>query len=257
MSRALAIGDIHGGFKALKQLLEKLDVQKDDKLIFLGDYVDGWSESAQVIDFLINFSRSYQCVFIKGNHDVWCEEWLAGKEANPVWLMHGGEETVSSYADFSEDQKIEHLDFFENMPLYHIDEEQRLFLHAGFTSMHGVEKEAYKTTFFTDRTLWEMALVANNHTDETSEYYPSRLKHYKEIYIGHTPTLHYRSFLPMKALNVFNVDTGAAFVGMLSAIDIDSKAVFQSDVVEQLYPDESGRNQLSYNEKRSAEVEND
>ena len=51
MKRTLAIGDIHGGLKALKQVLERANVNENDKLIFLGDYVDGWSESSQVIQF--------------------------------------------------------------------------------------------------------------------------------------------------------------------------------------------------------------
>lgn len=75
--RTIVIGDIHGGLKALIQLLEKPEVKENDRLIFLGDYVDGWSESAQVINFLIDLSQKQQCVFIKGNHDVWCQEWLS------------------------------------------------------------------------------------------------------------------------------------------------------------------------------------
>ncbi len=41
--RTFAIGDIHGGLKALIQLLNKLEVKDDDTLIFVGDYVDGVS----------------------------------------------------------------------------------------------------------------------------------------------------------------------------------------------------------------------
>ena len=51
--RAFVIGDIHGGLKGLLQVLNKLEITEEDKLIFVGDYVDGWSESAQVISFLI------------------------------------------------------------------------------------------------------------------------------------------------------------------------------------------------------------
>lgn len=62
--RTYAIGDIHGGLKALIQLLNKMEVKDEDTLIFLGDYVDGWSESAQVIQFLIELSQKINCVFI-------------------------------------------------------------------------------------------------------------------------------------------------------------------------------------------------
>ncbi|WP_299361597.1 metallophosphoesterase family protein [Winogradskyella sp.] len=240
--RTLAIGDIHGGLKALSQLLERAQVTEDDKLIFLGDYVDGWSESAQVIERLIALSKTNTCVFIKGNHDVWCEHWLADGRINNVWYMHGGKETLESYNNLSVEQKKLHLNFFEAMPLYYIDDNKRLFLHAGFTSMHGVEKEIHKETFYYDRTLWEMALIMDKRIKRNSELYPNRLKHYSEIYIGHTPTLRYHKYLPMQAINVWNVDTGAAFTGKLSAIDIDTKEVFQSDTLTLLYPHESGRN---------------
>ena len=52
-NKTVVIGDIHGGLRALQQVLEKGKITKTDLLIFLGDYVDGWSESPQVLDFLI------------------------------------------------------------------------------------------------------------------------------------------------------------------------------------------------------------
>lgn len=240
--RIFAIGDIHGGLRALIQLLNKMEVKDEDTFIFMGDYVDGWSESAQVVQFLLELSQKINCIFIKGNHDVWCEEWLRTGEVNPTWYMHGGKETMESYEHFSNDDKKKHLEFFETMKLYHLDDENRLFLHAGFTSMHGVEKEVFSNTFYYDRTLWEMALSMDNGIKTDSVIYPNRLKHYNEIYIGHTPTINYKSYLPMNAVNVWNIDTGAAFYGKLSGMNIETKEVFQSDDLPSLYPNETGRN---------------
>ncbi len=240
--RTLAIGDIHGGLKGLIQLMERAKVTPQDALYFVGDYVDGWSDSAQVIQYLIELSKTNACVFIKGNHDVWCEQWLAEGIENSVWMNHGGKETIESYNGFSKEEKLKHLDFFEDMPLYHIDTKKRLFVHAGFTSMHGVEKEYDRVNFYFDRTLWEMALIMDKRIDKSSKIYPNRLKHYSEIYIGHTPTINFLKDKPMNAVNVWNVDTGAAFTGKLSAIDIETKEIFQSDALKDLYPDELGRN---------------
>lgn len=240
--RTLVIGDIHGGLRALTQLLERAEVTPNNQLIFLGDYVDGWSQSAQVIECLIELSKKNQCVFIKGNHDVWCEQWLAEGSVNDVWYIHGGKETIESYKGYSKTQKHAHLNFFESMPLFHLDDKNRLFIHAGFTSMHGVKKEIQKEVFYYDRTLWEMALTLDKRIKQDSELFPNRLKHYDEIYIGHTPTIRYHKHKPMNAANVWNVDTGAAFTGKLSAIDIDTKEVFQSDSLMHLYPNEMGRN---------------
>lgn len=240
--RTFAIGDIHGGLKALVQLLNKMEIKDEDTLIFVGDYVDGWSESAQVIQFLIELSEKFNCIFIKGNHDVWAEDWLRGNAVNPAWYMHGGKATMDSYADFSEDKKKEHLTFFEKMPLYYIDAKNRLFVHAGFTSMHGVKREVYKASLYFDRTLWEMALTLDKRIKKDSTLYPKRLKHYHEIFIGHTPTINYNVDVPMNAANIWNIDTGAAFTGKLSAINVETKAFYQSDNLPGLYPNEKGRN---------------
>ena len=242
MARTFAIGDIHGALKALEQLIGKLNVQQDDTIIFLGDYVDGWSQSAQVIDYLMQLQQYCNCSFIKGNHDAWCEEWMQGKLPDPVWLRNGGRETIASYDSISPERKMEHLAFFNWMRLYYLDSENRLFLHAGFASMHGPEKEHYDTNFYWDRTLWEMALTMDRRIKKDSLLYPKRLLLFNEIYIGHTPTLHYDVEIPMQGCNVWNIDTGAGFYGKLSCIDIESKEFWQSDVVQTLYPNEKGRN---------------
>ncbi|MBT8395280.1 MAG: serine/threonine protein phosphatase [Bacteroidia bacterium] len=240
--RTLVIGDIHGGLKALIQLLDRAKVKESDTLIFVGDYVDGWSESSFTIRFLIDLSKTNYCIFIKGNHDVWCENWLREGTTFDTWLFHGGKETIESYTAISEKEKQEHLSFLEEMKLYHIDDHKRLFVHAGFVSMHGPEREYSETNLYYDRTLWEMALALDKHLDEGSILFPKRLKLFNEIYIGHTPTINFNSYEPMNAQNVWNVDTGAAFYGKLSCMDIDTKEVFQSDQVQTFYPDERGRN---------------
>ncbi|WP_299161323.1 metallophosphoesterase family protein [uncultured Tenacibaculum sp.] len=240
--RTFVIGDIHGGLKALPQVLEKAKITPKDTLIFLGDYVDGWSESAQVIEFLIELSKTHKCIFIKGNHDLWCQNWLRTGEGEVVWEMHGGNETKESYLNFSEEKKQQHLAFFKQMKPYYIDTKNQLFIHAGFTSMHGVEKETFKMNYYFDRTLWEMALTMDKRIEKDSELYPNRLKHYREIYIGHTPTTHYSSTTPLNAINIWNLDTGAAFTGPLTIMDIDTKEFWQSEPVKDLYPNEKGRN---------------
>jgi serine/threonine protein phosphatase 1 len=236
------MGDIHGAFKALEQVMNLLDLQANDRLIFLGDYVDGWSESATVIEYLTALERQHHCIFIKGNHDIWCEEWLRGEKADDTWLLHGGQATVKSYKGLSRLQKERHLSFFERMPHYYVDDLNRLFVHAGFSSMHGPIREHFASNFSWDRTLWEMALAVDDRIGKGSDRYPQRLLLFSEIYIGHTPTTNYDVHEPMQACNVWNIDTGAAFNGRFTALNVETKEYWQSDVVQQLYPDEKGRN---------------
>ena len=242
MKKTFVIGDIHGGLRALTQVLKKAAVTKEDTLIFLGDYVDGWSESAQTIAYLIALQKVQDCIFIKGNHDVWCEDWLRTNHADSTWLEHGGQQTIESYKGINLLEKKQHLSFLEQMEYLHIDEQNRLFIHAGFTSMHGPEHEFHSSNFSWDRTLWEMAIAMDKTIPKSSFFFPKRLRLFTEIYIGHTPTLYFNEAIPMQGCNVWNLDTGAAFTGKLSIMNVDTKTYWQSDHLQQLYPGEKGRN---------------
>ena len=102
--------------------------------------------------------------------------------------------------------------------------------------------ESYAPNFCWDRTLWECAFAMDLTLKITDKRYPERLKLYKEIYIGHTATTRYGEILPINGENLWNLDTGAAFYGKLTGMDVETKAFFQSDVVMELYPEEMGRN---------------
>ena len=242
MSRTLVIGDIHGAFKALKQAMERARVTKNDRLIFLGDYVDGWSQTPELLSYLIQLKEEQNCIFIRGNHDDLVLGWFRTAESNPKWLQHGGDSTLKAYQNVDVTLKDLHQLFLENLTNYHIDDHNRLFLHAGFANMHGPDSEFYSNTVYWDRTLWEMVLAMDKSLSPQDKLYPDRLQLFKEIYIGHTPTTRIGETEPVNLANVWNIDTGAAFKGPISILDIDSKEFWQSDPVHELYPDERGRN---------------
>jgi len=51
MKRLFAIGDIHGCFDSLQELVEnKIQLDKDDKLVLLGDYIDRGNKSKEVLE---------------------------------------------------------------------------------------------------------------------------------------------------------------------------------------------------------------
>ncbi len=242
MGRTLVIGDIHGALKALEQLLHKADVNQDDTLVFLGDYVDGWSQSAPLISFLIELEKTHNCIFIRGNHDELCYTWLTQKTYNPDWIKHGGQATMDSYAKLSQEEINIHLLFYKNLINYHIDDHSRLFLHAGFTNLHGPDREFFSKLFYWDRTLWETALALDPSLKKTDLHYPKRLLLFNEVYIGHTPVTRINKTTPVQAACVWNIDTGAAFKGPLTIMDVSTKQFWQSDPAYQLYPNENGRN---------------
>lgn len=245
MSRTFVIGDIHGGFRALEQVIAMVEPTIPDRLIFLGDYVDGWSQSFEVVEKLLELQNHHDCIFIKGNHDLWCEQWLEHGTDDYNWLTSGGQATIDSYINRSPAEKLLHLSFYQNLQNYFVDEDNRLFVHAGFASVRGPQNERYPSNYFWDRTLWEMALCLDKTLSQADMIYPKRLKMFNEIYIGHTPTIHIGKFKPVNAANLWNLDTGAAFTGKLSIIEIATKQIWQSDTLQDLYPDEQGRNNQS------------
>lgn len=242
MSRKLVIGDLHGGLKALIQLLERIDLTPSDTLIFLGDYVDGWSDSANTVTYLIDLAKQNSCIFIRGNHDDLAHKWLENGEMNQKWLEHGGQSSINAYRNFNEEEKKRHIQFYRDMFNFYKDDQKRLFVHAGFTNLHGPDYEYHETGFYWDRTLWEMVLSMDDGLEPGDSYYPRRLEHFSEIYIGHTPVTRIGKTRPYNKANIWNVDTGAAFRGPVSAIDVETKEVYQSDPVHTFYPDEQGRN---------------
>ena len=238
--RRLVIGDVHGALKALRQVLDRAEVQPDDFLIFLGDYADGWSQTPEVLDFLIDYQEEHRCLYLRGNHDALCEEFLSGTAMEDVWRLHGGAATERAYRNVDEQRKERHIRFLRSLENYYLDEENRLFVHAGFTNLRGIAFEHFSKMFYWDRTLWELAQAVRLSEDDV--HYPSRLRLYKEIFIGHTPTTRLGSDKPLSFNGVTNVDTGAAFRGRITVYDIDTRAYWQSDPVYSLYPEEKGRN---------------
>ncbi|MFV5696857.1 metallophosphoesterase family protein [Flavobacterium sp. ZT3R17] len=240
--RTLVIGDIHGGLHALHQIMERAKVTTEDTLIFLGDYVDGWSQSPQVIDYLIELNIKNNCVFIRGNHDELLLHWLKDSKDNLLWYKHGGEATVNAYETVNLETKQRHVEFLQSLENFYLDDQNRLFIHAGFTNMNGVDFEYFPKLFYWDRTLWETALALDKNMKPGNLFYPKRLTLYNEIYIGHTPVSRIGKTTPVQMACIWNVDTGAAFKGPLTIMDVDTKEFWQSEPLDLLYSNEKGRN---------------
>lgn len=250
--RTFVIGDIHGGLLALKQVLKAVNFDyENDKLIVLGDVTDGWPDVAESIEELLKIKN---LVYLKGNHDEWTERWLMSyldhgpKMSKPgmIWYQQGGKATIESYQK-NRNLVDKHLKFLEDAKLYYVDEENRIFMHAGFNPDVPLEdqyvlqvgqKEGENATFYWDRSFWGRVIDSKNWGKKEIIW-----ENYKEIYIGHTPTINYiEESKPMNVGNVWNMDSGATYDGRLTIMDIDTKEITQSDPVYELYPDHMGRN---------------
>lgn len=235
--RTLVLGDLHGALKALKQALERANITIDDTIIFIGDYVDGWGDTPELIEYLIDLNEKYNCIFIRGNHDEWCEKWFTTTYAHPDWLAHGGITTKSAYENSLYHGKTSHMMFFYKLHRYYIDDKNRLFVHGGYLDEGGVKNDItynliWNRSLFSDAYLFEMGF---------EEYYPKRCELYNEIFVGHSTTLMFDKgcVTPLRAINIWNVDTGAGSNGRVTIMDVDTKKYWQSDKVRSLYPDDT------------------
>ncbi|MBU1204735.1 MAG: metallophosphoesterase [Nanoarchaeota archaeon] len=203
--RRFVIGDIHGRYKALKEVFKKSSFDYDkDKLIILGDVVDGGYNTNLVVEELLKIKNK---IFIIGNHDEWFMNHIRSEWAEQIWLSQGGRETLSSYKD----QKIPviHQEFFNKGKYYHV-EDKMVFVHAGFTPDLHPSKER-KFTLVWDRDLIKYARAGNV------------IKQWESVFVGHTTTQTYGSTKPIKFNNLWMLDCGAGFTGKLCIMDIDTK----------------------------------
>jgi serine/threonine protein phosphatase 1 len=201
------IGDIHGRLKALNEVLNKAGFRNNfDRLITLGDIVDGGINTKSVIERLLQIKDR---IDVRGNHETWALNWMKTGEELPIWTHQGGYATMRSYDFDWKSVPSSHIMFLESQVPYYIDDKNRIFVHGGFNPLVPIENQT--TEFITwDRTLIKYA----------QEHFIQRYNH---VYIGHTTTQIIRHGVvhPLTFHNMTMMDTGGGWNGRLSMIDVD------------------------------------
>lgn len=165
--RAYVVGDIHGRFDLLEELLAKIHAELQHRpatktlLVFVGDLIDRGPSSAQVVERLRTYRRDrIRPVFLLGNHEEVLLR-IVGGDATliPGWLKFGGLQCLESYGveaaqieASSNDQLVELIR--QAVPDNHIEFLRSfadscrfgdyLFVHAGIRP--GVELEQQRQT---------------------------------------------------------------------------------------------------------------
>lgn len=230
------LGDVHGRYKALQQVFERANFNKDeDLLISIGDIVDRGEEPFECIKFLNEIPNSK---LIMGNHDYNFYNYaISGHDG---FQGHSGVNvTVSQWAKLVKEEKKMAIDFFETQLPYYIFK-NKCFVHGGFDRDHPMEKQSL-LTYIWDRDLWTEAMsTSKGQKLKTADNFDA-------IYLGHTPTIIWNELdknigmqlpitHPMHKGGVWNVDTGAGFPeGKLTLMNIDTDEYFQSDLIKTLY----------------------
>jgi serine/threonine protein phosphatase 1 len=147
-----AIGDIHGCYDALKTLFRIMPRSKDDIYIFLGDYINRGPNSKETIDWLIKFSKTFNSIFLRGNHEILMLVARLNDEKFNEWLNFGGDFTMKSYKIKSNKNWInkitsDHWKFLEDTrPFFQID--KYIFVHAGLELGISLDKQNMYNLFW-------------------------------------------------------------------------------------------------------------
>ena len=78
--KIFVVGDVHGCLEMLKRLIDKIEWNPaNDRLIFIGDYIDRGKNSKGVIDFILKLKENstlIQCLI--GNHEQMFLDYISG-----------------------------------------------------------------------------------------------------------------------------------------------------------------------------------
>lgn len=198
-----AVGDLHGEISLLRRLLARLPLRDRDTLVFLGDYLHRGEDSRATIAALRDLERTHRgCVFLRGNHeDAWLDHWdgtrferwpeIAG--ARGVWDAWGGA-IPTDVGRWLAATRIEYED------------EHGFYVHAGL--LPGEPPRGTPD----DVKLWGEPAFLRSDADWG-----------RPVVFGHWELRE-----PLLRSEKIGVDTGAWRTGVLTAVRLPDRAIFQA-----------------------------
>jgi len=212
MARTLAIGDIHGCLTALDTLLAFVSPVPDDRLIFLGDYVDRGPNSKGVIDRLIELKRDRGVICLRGNHEIMMAGARGGQNDFKFWTTFGGIEALDSYATDEgvsmQSIPYSHWRFLEECIDWH-ETETHIFVHASLHPDLPLEKQPSEWLH------WQ-AISKDWHKPHCSG---------KTMICGHTQR---QDGVPLRLMQAVCIDTWAYGDGWLTCLDVETGEYWQA-----------------------------
>lgn len=190
----IAIGDIHGCAESLHALLQKLEEHENRKIIFIGDYIDRGPDSKGVVDLLLEYRKTHDCVFLRGNHEQMLLDALNKEDLN-LWLANGGRTTLNSYGTNGQALNLpaKHVEFYKDTKIFY-DTPDYFFVHAGLAPHKSIKKALENEEEYAEF-LWERSHL--NAFETAWE---------KTVVFGHTPRPQ-----PLQKGKMLGIDTGCVY----------------------------------------------
>lgn len=211
--RCLAIGDIHGCFRALTTLADVVPIRDDDLVVTLGDYVNRGPDSRSVLEWLIERHGKGKLVPLRGNHEIMMLQAREDPDRLRRWLYYGGTTTLASYQTDDTSDSLDlipeaHWQFLEQETRGYYETASHIFVHA---------------TLHPDIALAEQPELYL-HWEKFNDPPP----HYsgKVMVCGHTSQ---KLGLPRSVGHAVCIDTWAYGDGWLTCLDTDTGQYWQAN----------------------------
>lgn len=220
------IGDVHGCFNTLLELIKQFPNKEKSQICFVGDVIDRGLFSCDVVELIMQ--NGYKMVM--GNHERRLLsnkfEFLNNKVPfDRSWFFgNGGEATYRSYLGQSVEFKQRHVDFLESRPVYlefkdykTQNGEHLVVSHSAVGNMWELRNDKYASEEFKRHLL-------SGRGDEM------QVSGIFNVY-GHTPVREIKFYK-----NSADIDTGCVFneVGFdkLSALEFPSMKIYTQRNIE-------------------------
>ena len=226
------IGDVHGCFDELTEMLQKLGYVENPELgtlahpegrraFFVGDLVDRGPQSVEVVDLVRAMMKANSALCVPGNHDIRLGRKLNGRDVRET---HGLAETLEQIEALPEERretfKKEFVTFADTLVSHFwLDGGALCVAHAGM-------KEEYIGR--ASGRVRDFALYGET-TGETDEYGLPVRYNWAEEYRGKTAVVYGHTPVPEPEWlnNTLNLDTGCVFGGKLSCLRWPEREIVQ------------------------------
>ena len=197
--RRIVVGDIHGCYDELIELLEKIGVGDDDRVFAVGDLITKGPKNKEVLELFMTDARFHAVI---GNHDLALRRKWNGEA---IELKSAQKETHKELRA----EKEAYATFFNHMP-FTIDLDTHLVVHAGLRP----NVELYSQT--TGDMTRLRTLGADRESEEGTPWY--HVYHGEKIVLfGHWPAPE-----PRRGRKAIGLDTGCVYGYNLTAYIIES-----------------------------------
>ena len=220
--RIFIISDLHGYYNLFLKFIKKVNLQKDDLLINLGDSCDRGSQSYELyLKYSEMIKEGYNILHILGNHEDMILTAIDTLDESDIehWYRNDGETTIESFCnvtglsneDFFDKEKNKFLiDFLSTFPTLIISDKS-IFVHAAYNPDLPPEKQEEYFLIWNRQNFWDRNFTG------------------KAIYFGHTPSKKDNHTIVYYPNNCTCIDLGTYKYNKMVGVEIKSKMEYYID----------------------------